>query len=57
MVAGSANSAGITDRITSKETVSVRGVTDTNKEIDVLPNPNQLLANLVAALNATYWSS
>lgn len=23
----------------------------------MIPNPNQLLADLVAALNATYWSS
>ena len=27
------------------------------KEIEMLPNPNHLLADLVAALNATYWSS
>ena len=27
------------------------------KEIEMLPNPNQLLADLVDALNATHWSS
>ena len=27
------------------------------KEIEMLPNPNQRLADLVADLNATHWSS
>ena len=30
---------------------------EAKKEIEMLPNPNQLLADLVDALNATHWSS